>query len=1241
LPILAISLGGLLFLYFSDRGTSLKFEASHSEPLQQQSAAGFTHSAPPANFGVCTDTCGGCRKSLDSSQIPEPFLVEPAESKIVGDLRQLGETELPWQTFEPLFTARLGDYFHLNLAGVTLPGTIDSITRRDEIAHVGFRLAEEEGRLTLSWRSDGMVSGFLGFAGQHRVFALKCDLAIAEGNNGGVVSLVATTLDKVLCAKPGAVYRLPVADFASIKLASPVKSAGTPILSSLPSSDHVIFCDFDGAVVDPPAWSFQTINAAAHPKASDAAWVESVWKRVAEDFAPFNVNVTTDPAAFDAASVDQRVQCIITSTTNWYDGADDAGGVARRDSFGMDVPCWVWTEGEYNTAEAISHEVGHTFGLRHHGQGGEEYYGGHGSGATGWGPIMGSVFFKNVTQWSNGSYADATNPGQDDLAVIAATLPVRIDDAGDTAADARPMTILGSDIAQNGIIERSADDDWYQFTTTGGPVFIQVDVLDVMDAGTLDGPNLAVNISLWEDDGISLLAADSPTDDLGASITASVPAGTYMLQVRGAARGTVDANFTSYGSLGQYTISGTVNSPGRLQVVELGSGVEIPSGSSGMAETEFGRLFSGQTRTLTYRLRNVGSLPLELLGATDSAQFQVGSLTAQTLAPGEDVNLSVIYQPNAAGTHTGVISIDSDDSDRDPYTFGVSGTSVLDAPDLGLTIEGINIPNGSPVPAESEFRPTPIGSSVSANYRVQNTGSQPLSLQSISSDSPDFLISASAQTIAVGEDAEFTVTFSPTASGFLNGTITLRSNDPDEDPFTFQVGGHGFADEPDIRVVNREGRYFSNGSTANYFISPATVNGFLISWFFIDSAGTQPLTLQSVEVDSNAFNIQSIEPSTKLPGDFFQVLFDFSPPSPGLHSGEVTIRSDDPDEDPFTFTITAIGRAPGPQLLVTRDFVDIPNGSQNQAETAFPDLLVGSVATTTVRLVNIGVENLQITSMADDSPHFDVETVVEEIAPGSSYRVDITFQPGSLGVHTAQVSVLSNDSDDDPYTFVVTGNAVSMVSDNDPPVIELIAGASFHPLGFTYDRPPRDRALDIIDGPVPLLDDSSAMDTEIPGTNVVTYTATDSAGNTATATRLVIVVDEDTDGDGMPNSWEIANGLDLADSRGTDGADEDNDGDGFSNLDEYLADTGPWDPRDLLLLTKIARQLSGNELRFTAKSTRMYGLEISGSLEVPSWTLLPEFTRMPGTPDPTGQMRLIHTDNANQLQFYRVRAELP
>ena len=92
-------------------------------------------------------------------------------------------------------------------------------------------------------------------------------------------------------------------------------------------------------------------------------------------------------------------------------------------------------------------------------------------------------------------------------------------------------------------------------------------------------------------------------------------------------------------------------------------------------------------------------------------------------------------------------------------------------------------------------------------------------------------------------------------------------------------------------------------------------------------------------------------------------------------------------------------------------------------------------------------------------------------------------------------------------------------------------------------------------------------------------------------------VDPDDDNDGIPDDWEIANGLNPMDA--ADAA-LDSDGDNVNNLDEYLADTNPFDGSDYLRVLQVSRQGNDVHVRFPSKIGRFYYLwyadEVSGGM---------------------------------------------
>ena len=349
-------------------------------------------------------------------------------------------------------------------------------------------------------------------------------------------------------------------------------------LNSRPGSNRVIYLDFDGHDYTGTAWTYgpgvaAPYSADADPttfSSTERATIQSVWRRVAEDFAPFDVNVTTQDPGYAAlnrsGSTDQTYGTrLVVTPTKAVDCS--CGGVAYVGTFDATgsshdyyQPAWVFTSGvgngAKNIAEAASHEIGHNLGLNHDGTGTTGYYTGHGD----WAPIMGVGYSKPITQWSKGEYSGANNT-QDDFAVAVSNgAPLRADDHGNTAATATALAGTAVDVL--GLIGTAADVDVFSFASTAGGTV----TLGAHHAAT--SPNLDIRLRVFDGSGTTLAVADPASSassgsdtwvGLDASLSVTVPAGTHYVSVEGVGFGNPSTDgYSDYGSVGRYALVGTV-----------------------------------------------------------------------------------------------------------------------------------------------------------------------------------------------------------------------------------------------------------------------------------------------------------------------------------------------------------------------------------------------------------------------------------------------------------------------------------------------------------------------------------------------------------------------------------------------------------------------------------------------------------------------------------------------------------
>lgn len=350
---------------------------------------------------------------------------------------------------------------------------------------------------------------------------------------------------------------------------------------------------------------------------------------------------------------------------------------------------------------------------------------------------------------------------------------------------------------------------------------------------------------------------------------------------------------------------------------------------------------SNTTVSRTFEIQNLGGATLTT-GTVTITGLNPGDFTilpAGTDAPGP-INpvsggvisfkqLTIIFDPSAAGLRRAIVNIVSDDANENPYVFHIQGYGFDPASEIdmvGNTGGTGTITDGSLIPSlgnNTLFDPQTIGvTTQTKDYRIRNTGTATLQLTdptpfvTITGANPgDFTLVTppSSGFIIPGSFRTFSIRFNPTAPGIRTAMVSIANNDSNENPYNFLIQGTGITPEADIFG---NGQPISSGSTIPTFVNDTFFDYINVSSATIDRVytiqnnGSAVLNIGTITISGAAasdYSVISLPTSPLAVGESTTFAIRFDPSAIGIRNAMVSIVNNDLNENPYTFLISGYG----------------------------------------------------------------------------------------------------------------------------------------------------------------------------------------------------------------------------------------------------------------------------------------------------------------------------------------------
>jgi hypothetical protein len=396
---------------------------------------------------------------------------------------------------------------------------------------------------------------------------------------------------------------------------------------------------------------------------------------------------------------------------------------------------------------------------------------------------------------------------------------------------------------------------------------------------------------------------------------------------------------------------------------------------------------------------NTGTTNLSIMtvtiGGTNAGDFTktADTCTGATLTPIGTCTVSVTYTPSALGSRSASL-IFTDNAANSPQTVTLTGTSPVagvSPPSLTFDVQALGTTSGP------------------QSVNLSNTGNGALTVANIATSANFGQTNNCAGSVAPGGSCTINVTFSPTATVPLIGTLTItdNSNDAAGSTQTLKLTGTGVPPVPLANVFPSSLTFLSQdlGPLAYEIVA-------------LTNTGTAPLTVSSV-VASAAFAQTNNCIGSLAPGTGCIITVGFTPTSTLNTTGALTI-TDNAANSPQTVALSGSGT---PATLAVLNLTSLVFGDQAENTSSAPQ---------TITLTNTQNTALAVSSITASGDFGQTNTCHGGVPAKNgqlfaSCTISVTYTPSMLGPETGTLTVIDNASNS-PQTVSLSGKGIAQAA---------------------------------------------------------------------------------------------------------------------------------------------------------------------------------------------------------------------